>query len=125
MALLVRHPFYQGLPDLEDFFGNPWQEQGQGVRSLVADIYETDEAVVVEAATPGYRPEDITIQAIGNLLTISGERTAEEGKREYHQRELRFGRFIQSLTVPSDVQSDLASAQFSNGILTVTLPKAE
>jgi HSP20 family protein len=98
-----------------------------GVEALAIDLYQTDDAVVVKTAIPGVRPEDIDISVTGDTLTIKGEIRAEEEVKEenYVRRELRYGSFSRSLTVPAPVVADKADAEFANGILTLTLPKAE
>jgi len=95
--------------------------------TLVVDMYETDEAVMVKTAIPGVDPEDIDISITGDTLTIKGETRAEEEVEEDHYvfRERRFGVFSRSLAVPVPVKSDEAQADFKDGVLTLTLPKAE
>ncbi len=95
--------------------------------TLAVDMYETDEAVVVKTAIPGVDPEDIDISVTGDTLTIKGETRAEEEVEEenYVCRERRYGAFSRSLTVPVAIEADKADAEFDDGILTLTLPKAE
>ena len=102
-------------------------EEANAKRGAAADLYETDESVVAELAIPGFKPEDITIDVVDDILTVSGESKQEEAadKRQYHWRQLRRGAFSQSLSLPSEVDADKAQAKFDNGMLTVTLPKAE
>ena len=94
---------------------------------IAADVFESDDSVVVRASVPGLKPDDLSISITGDTLSISGERTEEksEEKRSYYQRQLRYGSFAQSLTLPTLVDASRAEAGFENGILTVTLPKAE
>ena len=98
-----------------------------GPETLAVDMYETPENVVVKTAIPGVKPEDIDITITGNTLTIKGETKAEEEvKREnYIRQERRYGAFSRSLTLPTKVVAEKAKAEFENGILTLTLPKAE
>lgn len=114
---------------LDEFFRMPdlWEDTASSVRGIAADVYETPEAVVVEMATPGISPEDININVTGDTLTISGQSRQEEKteKRDYYQKQIRYGSFAQSVTLPATVQSDRAEANFNNGILKVTLPKSE
>ncbi|MFQ5946938.1 MAG: Hsp20/alpha crystallin family protein [Anaerolineae bacterium] len=95
--------------------------------TLAIDIYETDEAVVVKTAVPGVDPDNIDITLQGDTLTIAGEAEADEevkGER-YIRRERRYGSFSRSVALPSGVVADKAEAQFEDGMLTLTLPKAE
>jgi len=95
------------------------------VHTFPVDIYETDEALVVKAALPGIRPEDVEISIQGDQLTIRGEykHEAKEEKGNYHRRELRYGTMSRCITLPVQVDADKAEAVFEHGMLTVTLPK--
>ncbi len=91
------------------------------------DLYQTDDEVVLKAALPGLKPEDVQISITGDLLTIKGEFKEEQDKKErsYHLREQRYGAFERTFTLPTAVVAEKAKAEFENGILTITLPKAE
>jgi HSP20 family protein len=91
------------------------------------DMYQTDDAVVVKSAIPGIKPEDIDINITGDTLTIRGETRVEEEVNEenYIRRERRYGSFCRSLALPLPVVTEKAEAEFENGVLTLTLPKAE
>jgi HSP20 family protein len=91
------------------------------------DMYQTDNEVVVKAAIPGVKTEDVQINVTGEVLTIKGEMKAKEEVKEkaYHLREQRWGAFERTIALPTDVIADKAKAEFENGILTITLPKAE
>jgi HSP20 family protein len=95
--------------------------------TLAVDMYETDEAVVVKTATPGVDPDDIDISITGDTLTIKGETRVEKEVEEerYVCRERRYGAFSRSLAIPVAIKADEAEAEFEDGILTLTLPKAE
>jgi HSP20 family protein len=95
--------------------------------ALAVDMYETDDAVVVKSAIPGIKPEDIDITVAGDTLTIKGETKSEEEVKEenYVRREMRYGSFARTLAVPTSVVADKAEAEFEDGVLTLTLPKAE
>jgi HSP20 family protein len=100
----------------------PWKG-GQ----LELDMYETDRAVVVKAAIPGVKPEDIDITITGDLLTIKGETKEEsEVKREnYLYQERHYGAFSRAVSLPAGLETDKADASFENGVLTLKVPKAE
>jgi HSP20 family protein len=91
------------------------------------DMYQTDNEVVVKAALPGVKADDVQINVTGDVLTIKGEIKQEEEQkgRSYHIREHRWGAFERSIILPTAVVADKARAEFENGILTITLPKAE
>jgi HSP20 family protein len=90
-------------------------------------MYETDDDVVVKTAVPGVKSEDIDVSITGDVLIIKGETKAEEKveKANYVRQERRYGAFSRSLALPSTVVADKVTAEFENGVLTLTLPKAE
>lgn len=138
MASLVRWEPFSGPVSLrhamdrlfEDSFVRPrgWlARSARGDGALAVDMFETDDAIVVSSAVPGIDPEDIDISVTGDLLTIRGETSAEEEINEdnYICRERRYGSFSRSLRLPLAVVADKAEAEFENGVLRLTLPKAE
>jgi len=94
---------------------------------LAVDMYQTKDAVIVKAAIPGVKPEDIDISMSGDILTIKGEFKQEENveRGDYIRRERRFGSFTRSVQVPVAVNVEKATAEVEHGILKLTLPKAE
>jgi len=92
-----------------------------------ADLYETDDALVLEMWVPGVNPDDIEITLEGNTLTIRGEvkPEADEKVRRYYLREIPHGSFVRSFTLPVEVDADKAKAEFKHGVLKLTLPKVE
>ncbi len=91
------------------------------------NLWENDEQLFVEAELPGFALEDLEITVTGgNQLNINGERKAPEPEGGiWHRRERGFGRFSRSVELPGYVDSDCVSAEFKNGVLTITLPKRE
>ena len=102
-----------------------WPENGKNEFKI--DMYQTGDRVVVKASLPGLKPEEVDISVTGDVVTIRGEHKEElEIKEEaYLRKEQGYGSFCRAITVPVDVKSDQAEAVFENGILTLTLPKAE
>jgi HSP20 family protein len=90
-------------------------------------MYQTDNEVVVKAAMPGVKADEVQISVTGELLTLKGEvkQKEETPSQSYHLREQRWGMFERIIALPADVVADKAKADFENGILTITLPKAE
>ncbi|WP_243030883.1 Hsp20/alpha crystallin family protein [Thermus altitudinis] len=90
-----------------------------------ADLYETDEALVLEMAVPGLAPEDLEVSLEGSKLTIRGQvKPAEEAKvRRYYLQEIPHGSFVRTFTLPVEVDASQAKAEFRHGILHLTLPK--
>jgi HSP20 family protein len=110
----------------DDAFTRPVSLSGGSVIPAI-DLYQTDDEVVVKAALPGLKAEDVQISITADVLTLRGEFRKETEQKEatYHIREQRFGSFERAIMLPTDVQSDKSKAEFENGVLTVTLPKAE
>lgn len=94
---------------------------------LPLDIYQTDKEVVVMSSLAGVKPEEMDISISGDVLTIKGETKTEEKieKDAYLCQECRYGSFNRSVTLPAGLKTDKAEASFEDGILTITIPKAE
>jgi HSP20 family protein len=91
------------------------------------DLYEDKDSITVKAELPGMKREEIEVSLHDGALTISGERKGEEKveNAEVCRTERFVGKFHRTLTLPSTVNADHISAQYKDGVLTVTLPKAE
>lgn len=98
-----------------------------GVEGPAVDMYQTKDDIVVKAAVPGVKPEDIDIAVTGDILTIKGELKEEEKVEEgnYLRQERRYGQFTREFALPTQVNADKARAEFEHGVLTLRLPKAE
>jgi HSP20 family protein len=109
----------------EAFFRPHWTAGMLGSPSI--DMYQTDDEIVVKGSLPGVKPDDVSLTITGDALTIRGEVKEQQAKDEtsYHLPERRFGSFSRTLPLPTVVVTDKAKADFENGILTLTLPKAE
>ena len=112
---------------VDDAFTRPLSMAGNGWAVPAVDMYQTDNEVVVKAALPGMKAEDVQLNVTGEVLTIKGEIKQKEEVKEkaYHLREQRWGMFERSVILPAEVVADKAKADFENGILTIALPKAE
>jgi HSP20 family protein len=100
----------------------PWVEG-----TMAVDMYETDDAVVVKAPIPGVQADEIEVSVTGDTLTIKAElKEEQEIKREnYLRRERRYGSCCRSVTLPGGLETEKADADYTDGILTLTFPKAE
>lgn len=102
------------------FFGYEWPS---------VDLTETGDEITAKVSLPGMKPEDVKISLTGNILNISGEYASESETKEkgvtHHLREHRYGAFSRSITLPTAVQGDKIKADYENGLVTLTLPKAE
>jgi HSP20 family protein len=113
----------------EDSFLRPRAEwiAPLSVATLAIDVYETKDDVVVKAALPGIKPEELDVTITGNTLSISGESKEENEVKEknFIRQERRYGSFSRTVTLPNGLKSDKADATFENGMLTLKIPKAE
>jgi HSP20 family protein len=94
---------------------------------LAVDMYETDESVVIKTAIPGVDADEIAVSVTGDTLTIRAE-TKEEAEIErenYLRRERRFGSCCRSVTLPGGLEAEKAEADYTDGVLTLTFPKAD
>jgi HSP20 family protein len=91
------------------------------------DVAEEDDAYVVKMELPGINKDDVKITLESNILTIQGEKKAESEvkQKNYHRSERSYGTFQRSFTLPSTVRNDKIDAVYKDGILIVSLPKAE
>jgi HSP20 family protein len=113
----------------DDDFNRPtrWLSGGLDGPALPLDVTTDADALTIEAALPGIKPEDVDITVENGTLTISGK-TAEERKGEegsYLVQEIRRGAFSRSVTLPNGLEPDKADATFENGVLHLRIPKAE
>lgn len=110
----------------DESFVRPFRP-GAGAEEPALDMYQTADDVVIKASLPGVKPEDVDVTITGDTVTIKGEtKTEEEIKREdYLYQERRYGAFSRSVRLPGSLQTDKAEAVFENGVLKLTIPKAE
>ena len=137
MSQLTRWEPFRDLVSLREAMDRLFEESVVRPRSgelaptmrgtLAVDMWETDDDIMVKTAVAGVDPEDIDISMTGDTLTIKGETRVEEETEEenYVCREMRYGSFSRSITVPMPVASEEAEAEFEDGMLTLRLPKAE
>lgn len=90
------------------------------------NLSQDNDNYYVRAELPGVKPSDLSISALRNRVSISGRRaiTAEE-KVSYHRSERAEGEFNRTITLPGEVAADKVDARYTDGVLTLTLPKAE
>ena len=112
---------------LEDAVVMPRGGDGQGVGGPALNVYEEGDQLTVEAQLPGLQPEDLDINVEQGVLTISGQMTTEEERKErnYLVREHRTGRFSRSLRLPATYDSEGCTANFEHGVLRLAFPKSE
>jgi len=91
------------------------------------DVFEDKESLKIVAELPGLKPEDVKITLENSTLTLRGEKkqVAEEKTERVHRYERSYGSFERSFSLPNTVDVEKVEAGFENGVLTITLPKAE
>jgi HSP20 family protein len=111
----------------EDSFVRPFGGSYDQLGTLPLDVTSTKDALLVEAAMPGIKPEDVDITLENGTLTIRGENREErkEGEGENLVREIRRSSVYRSVSLPSGLEADKATASFEHGMLKLTIPKAE
>jgi HSP20 family protein len=128
-------------------FRSPWREMerlrrdmnrlfAQMPTSFVGDVAPTYPAInvwtdengaIVTAELPGVAPDDIDVSVVGDTLTLKGSRQPDELEEggSYHRRERRYGTFTRAFQLPFQVEPDQVEATFGNGVLQISLPRAE
>jgi HSP20 family protein len=116
----------------EDLFGRSFLPTAWGRLPLeqrgwtpAIEVFEKEDRFLVKAELPGMKEEDIDVSAVGDTLTIKGERKAESEVKEedYYCCERSYGSFFRSIALPSHVDAGKIEASYEDGILEVSLPK--
>ncbi len=110
------------MDDLMEQFGF----SNDGYSFPLLNVYDRKDDIVVTAELPGLSKDDVSVHVSGNILTITGKRNPALGQNvSYVRRERSVGEFEKNVRVPSRVMPDKIAAGFKNGVLTITMPKAE
>ncbi len=135
MAKIVRWEPFRDMVSLRDAMDRMWEEGllrppvpfAWSEGALAVDMYETDESVVVKSEIPGVKAEEIEVSVTGDTLTIKAETKEEEeiSRENYLRRERRYGSYCRSVTLPGGLETEKADADYTDGVLTLTFPKAE
>lgn len=111
-----------------DFFAPGATAPGNRSGAVPMNVAERSDAFVLSFELPGVRPEDADVQVDGDQLVVTAERKFDREKTEgleFRRVEHRYGSFARTVVLPKDVRFDAIDAQFRDGVLTVTVPKAE
>jgi len=108
---------------MDSFFGSPAFPAVAFETEPAVNLYEKDGGYTLECAVPGYKKDDIAVEARGDQVTISGSYSQEksEEKNQYHRREWRKGSFLRNVLLPQEIDPEQVSAKLENGMLTVSL----
>ena len=112
---------------VEEVFGRAGRAAGIARATPSVNIFQSDEGFTVTAEVPGLEGKDLTVEAEGDVLRLSGKRAAAEGVPDeaYHRRERSTGEFTREIRLPAGLDTDKVEASLADGVLKVHLPKAE
>jgi HSP20 family protein len=130
MANIVRWNPVREMIQMRDVMDRLFNEaySGRELRTqwaLPIDAYATADAIILKADVPGVKPEDLQILLEGDTLTIRGEFKNDTESKNHVIRERVVGKFERVMTVSTAIEAEKVEATFENGVLTLTLPKAE
>src|SRR5271169_3215837 len=135
MRILTRWQPSRGLTTLQDqvnrLFNDSFQrtdeEASLSAWAPAVDVYETEHELVVKADLPEVDPKELDIRVENNILTISGERNFEKKVNEenYLRVERSYGSFVRSFTLANTVNPEAITADYQNGVLSLSIPKRE
>jgi HSP20 family protein len=113
--------------DMDRAFGRLLANQGQSPRGWLppADIYETEDEVVIELDVPGCHQENLAVEAVDGQLVITGERELTGEATRRYRSERWTGKFVRSFTLQPNVRGDDVRADYHDGVLSVHIPKPE
>ncbi len=129
MSLIRWSPMWDSFDDMEDVFRRLPAFRGMDLQKgfvPAMDVYETKDAVVVETPLAGVRPEDVQVNVEKGILTVQGSHKKEHeiDEKNYYQKEVRSGSFYRQVALPVAVKEDDINAEFEDGILRISAPKA-
>jgi HSP20 family protein len=139
---IVKHEAYEPMTPLRDVMNQLLEESMVGLgriepwfagRAFPVDLLETEDAYVVEAALPGFNPEEIEVTALGDTLTIGAHHEEHEEQRDkksgkdsaYLRRERSRGEYLRVIELPMVLDPKKVTAAYEQGLLTLSIPKTE
>lgn len=97
----------------------------RGMSAPAMDIHQNEDAIEITAELPGVKEEDVDISIEDGVLTLRGEKKSTRDDSESGYRERAYGSFERRITLPANIDEENCSAEFSGGVLTITLPRSE
>jgi HSP20 family protein len=126
---LIRYIPNDVFAEMDDMFGNlsPMLASAHKAYMPAINMYETENAVVVEAPLAGVKPEDVQVSVQKGLLVLKGETNKEREieEKNYYRKEIRSGSFYREIVLPTSVKESDVTAEFVDGMLKITAPKAQ
>ncbi len=128
MKYYVTYNHNNPVSDFDSFFNDLWADWGTS-RSKIppVDIYENEKSYVIEAELAGYKQEEVHVNVDKHVLKISSDKQSlkDAGEKKSLVRERFFKKFERSFSLPEDIDETAIEGEFSDGVLTITLPKKE
>lgn len=127
MAIVKWTPM-DAFDDMDRFLDSNWLPMvPRRIMNPALDVYEDQDNVIVETPLVGVDPSKVNIEIEDNVLKISGEskHQSEVDDKNYYRKEVRYGSFFRATSLPKAVMSDKASATYKDGILKISVPKAD
>ena len=129
MSLIKWSPFFEPFDGMEKMLEEMQALQKRSPGGIIppVDMYETKDAVVVEAPVAGIDPKNIEVSIGNGVLTIKGQsqRKTEVDEKDFYRKEIRQGTVFRQIALPASVKSEGAEADYENGVLKISLPKAD
>ncbi len=129
MPIVRWRPMWADMPNNMDKFFEDFPGMPEKMSSFTpaVDVYQDKDNVIVETPLAGVDPEKVNISVENDVLHIEGtsDHKSEVDDEQYYRKEVRYGSFYRSVALPTHVVADKADATFENGMLKVTIPKAE
>ncbi len=116
------------VDDMDRFLDASWMPMmPQRIMNPALDVYEDKEHVIVETPLVGIDPSKVNIEIEDNILKISGQSShkSEVDDKDYYRKEVRYGSFYRAISLPKAVIGEKAEANYKDGILRITVPKAD
>ena len=116
------------VDDMDRFLDASWMPMvPQRIMNPAMDVYEDKDTVIVETPLVGIDPSKVNIEIEDNILKISGESShkSEVDDQNYYRKEVRYGSFYRAVSLPKAVVGDKAEAHYKDGILKISVPKAD
>ena len=132
--VLQRFDPFRDLRNMEDTMNRLWRgfgttttREGAEDWNIAIDVVQKADEIVVNASLPGVKPEDIDLTIEDNVLTLKAERQAEHREEDsrYLIQERSYGRYYRALRLPDTVDVNKVKSTYDNGVLAISLPKAE
>lgn len=127
MGIIRWSPMWDPFEEMEAMMNRLPAVSGTGKGFVPAmDVYETKDAVVVEAPLAGIDPKDVKVTVENGILTVQGESKKEHevDEKNYYRKEVRSGSFFRQVALPTSVKEDAVVAEFESGMLKITAPKS-